>query len=127
MTTRHEIRPLTGRIADSDAARASQVKALMRERRKVAVTFSRTQDEHDRAELVRIDQELAQHHIDIPAIQEQVAMRKRGIREPVLRRAECARTSEEAFTAKGSERAPMPPTAPPTAYESESGSRPLAG
>ena len=84
----HELRPLTGRIADSVAARASQVKALIRERRKIALTFRRTQDKRDRAELEHIDQELAQHHIDIPAIQQQVAMRKQGIREPVIRRAE---------------------------------------
>jgi len=82
----HEVRPLTGRIADSVAARASQVKTLIRKRRKTALTFRRTQDERDRAELEHIDQELAQHCIDIPAIQEQVAMRKQGIREPVIRR-----------------------------------------
>ncbi len=84
----HKIHPLTRRIAESVAARASQVKALIRERRKIALTFRRTQDERDRAELEHIDHELAQHQIDIPAIQEQVAMRKQGIREPVIRRAE---------------------------------------
>ena len=84
----HKIHPLTRRIADSVATRASQVKTLIRERRKIALTFRRTQDECDRAELEKIDHELAQHHIDIPAIQEQVAMRKQGIREPVIRRAE---------------------------------------
>jgi putative NADH-flavin reductase len=77
----HQLRPLTGRIADSVAARASQVKDLIRERRRIAPTFRRTQDERDRAELEQVDQELAEHHIDIPAIQEQVAMRKR---EPSL-------------------------------------------
>jgi putative NADH-flavin reductase len=84
----HEIRPLTGRIEESVAARASQVTALIRKRRKIALTFRRTQDERDRAELEHIDRELAQHQIDIPAIQEQIARRKQGIREPVIRRAE---------------------------------------
>jgi len=84
----HKIHPLTHRIEESVAARASQVKALIRERRKIALTFRRTQDERDRAELEHIDRELAQHQIDIPAIQEQVAMRKQGIREPVIRRTE---------------------------------------
>ena len=84
----HEVRPLTRRIADSVAAPTSQVKTLIRERRKIALTFRRTQDERDRAELEHIDHELAQHHIDIPAIKEQVAMRKQGIREPVIRRTE---------------------------------------
>jgi putative NADH-flavin reductase len=84
----HQIHPLTRRIADPVAARASQVKALIRERRKIALTFRRTQDERDRAELEHIDRELAQHQIDIPAIQEQIARRKQGIREPVIRRAE---------------------------------------
>lgn len=83
----HKTHPLTGRIADSVTARASQVKALIRERRKIALMFRRTQDARDRAELEQIDQELAQHHIDIPAIQEQVAMRKQGIREHIIRRA----------------------------------------
>ena len=82
----HQIDPLPRRIADSVAARASQVKALIRERRKIALTFRRTQDERDRAELEHIDQELARHQIDIPAIQEQVAMRKGGSRQPVSHR-----------------------------------------
>jgi putative NADH-flavin reductase len=84
----HKIHPLTDRIEESVAARASQVKALIRERRKIALTFRRTQDERDRAELERIDRELAQHQIDIPAIQEQIARRKQSIREPVIRRTE---------------------------------------
>ena len=75
----NEIRPLTGRIGESVAARASQVKTLIRKRRKIALTFRRTQDARDRAELEQIDHELAQHHIDIPAIQEQVAMRKKRL------------------------------------------------
>jgi len=84
----HKIHPLTRRIADSGAAPTSQVKTLIRERRKIALTFRRTQDERDRAELEHIDQELAQHQIDIPAIQQQVAKRKQGIHEPLIRRAE---------------------------------------
>jgi putative NADH-flavin reductase len=80
----HKTHPLTRRIADSVAARASQVKTLIRERRRLALTFRRTQDERDRAELEHIDQELAQHQIDIPAIQEQVAMRKGGSRQAVV-------------------------------------------
>ena len=52
----HKIHPLSRRIAESVAARASQVKALIRERRKIALTFRRTQDERDRAELEHIDQ-----------------------------------------------------------------------
>jgi len=77
----HDIPRLTGRIAESVAARVSQVKTLMRERRKIALRFRRTQDERDRVELDQIDQELARHHIDIPAIQEQVAMRRGRIRQ----------------------------------------------
>ena len=83
----HQVRALTGRKADAVAARASQVKTLIRERRKIALRFRRTQNERDRAELERIDQELAKHDIDIPAIQERTEMRKQGIREPVVRRA----------------------------------------
>jgi hypothetical protein len=80
----HEIHPLTGQGAESVAARASQVKGLIRERRKISLRFRRTKDERDRAELEHIDQELAKHHIDIPAIQARVAMRKRRTREPVI-------------------------------------------
>ena len=75
----HGIRLLTSRIGESVAARASQVKTLIRKRRKIALTFRRTQDARDRAELEQIDQELAQHHIDIPAIQAKVAMRKKQL------------------------------------------------
>jgi len=75
----HEIRPLTDRIGESLAGRASQVKTLIRKRRKIALTFRRTQDARDRAELEQIDQALAQHDIDIPAIQERVAMRKKQL------------------------------------------------
>lgn len=82
-----EIRPQMDRIADSVAAGASPVKALIRERRKIALMFRRTQDERDRAELERIDQELAKHRIDIPAIEARVAMRKQGFLGPVIRRA----------------------------------------
>ena len=64
----HKIHPLRRRIADSVTARASRVKTLTRERRKIALTFRRTQDERDRAELEHIDQELAQHQIDMPAM-----------------------------------------------------------
>jgi hypothetical protein len=84
----HETHPVPGRIADSGAERASRVKSLLRERRRIALTFRRTQDDRDRAELQQIDLELAQYQIDIPAIQEQVAMRKQGIRKPAMRRAE---------------------------------------
>ena len=84
----HETHPLTGRIADSVPERAARVKSLLRERRRIALTSRRTQDERDRAELEQIDQELAQHHIDIPAIQEQVAIMRQRIRKPVIRRAE---------------------------------------
>lgn len=76
----HDIHPPTGRIAESIEARVSQVQTLMHERRKIALRFRRTQDEGDRAELEQIDQELVKHHIDIPAIQQQVAMRKGGLR-----------------------------------------------
>jgi hypothetical protein len=84
----HQVRALTGRIADAVAARASQVKTLIRERRKIALTFRRTRDERDRAALERIDQELAKHDIDIPAIQERIEIRKQGVRELVVRRAD---------------------------------------
>ncbi|WP_200334974.1 hypothetical protein [Thiocystis violacea] len=82
-TPAHDVDQLTGRIEESFPARVSQVKDLIRERRKLALTFRRTQTERDRVELEHIDQELAKHHIDIPAIQEQVAMRKEGLRKPV--------------------------------------------
>jgi len=75
----NEIHPLTGRIEESVTARASQVKTLIRKRRKIALRFRRTRDARDRAELEQIDEELAQHHIDIPAVQEQVAMRKKQL------------------------------------------------
>ena len=83
----HQIRALTGPIAEAVTAGASRVKTLIRERRRIALTFRRTQNERDRAELERIDQELAKHGIDIPAIQERTEMRKQGILESVFRRA----------------------------------------
>jgi putative NADH-flavin reductase len=82
------IRPPAGQGAAVVAASASQVKALIRERRKIALTFRRTRSESDRAELEQVDQELAKHDIDIPAIKKQVAQRKQTIRKPFIRRAE---------------------------------------
>lgn len=92
----HDTHPLTDQREESVAARASQVKALIRERRKIALAFRRTRDAGDRIALEHIDQELAKHHIDIPAIQEQVAMRRRGVHEPVIHRAGQASPEEPA-------------------------------
>ncbi len=89
-----DIHPVTDQSEESAAARASQVKALIRQRRKIALAFRRTQDEGNRVELEHIDQELVKHHIDIPAIQQQVAMRKRGFHEPVIQRAGQASAEE---------------------------------
>ncbi len=62
-------------------ARALRVRALIHDRRRLAAAFRRTQDESDRAQLENIDRELIKHNIDIPAVQQQVAMRKRGVRD----------------------------------------------
>lgn len=79
----HGIQPLTDQGEQTPVVSVSQVKALIRERRQAALAFGRTRDAADRVELERIDQELARHHIDIPAIQQQVAMRKRGNRRAI--------------------------------------------
>lgn len=73
----HEKAPPTMQVEQSVVAIASQVKALIRKRREIALTLRRTHDETNRAELDHIDQDLQKHGIDIPAIKQQVAMRKR--------------------------------------------------
>lgn len=100
-TSRHRARrnhPLhrpAGLMEESDEARALGVKTLILKRRRFAVAFRRTQDESDRAQLERIDRELDQHNIDIPAVQQQVALRKCGIHDAgqTLRRSSVPRST----------------------------------
>jgi hypothetical protein len=63
-------------MAESDEDRASQVKGLIRERRRIALAYRRSRSEVDRDHLARIDRELTAFNIDIPAILESVARRK---------------------------------------------------
>lgn len=53
-----------------------QVKELIRERRRLALVYQRSQSGLDRGHLDNIDRKLASHNIDIPAIQRSVAQRK---------------------------------------------------
>lgn len=62
--------------AESVEDRASQVKGLIRERRRLALAYRRSRNEVDREHLERIDHELAKYNIDIPAIQQSVARRR---------------------------------------------------
>lgn len=64
------------RMSESVEDRVSQVKGLIRERRRIALAYRRSQSDVDRDRLARIDRELAGHNIDIPAIQQYVARRK---------------------------------------------------
>ena len=63
-------------MAESVEDRVSQVKGLIRERRRTALAYRRSQSEVDRDLLEKIDHELAGYNIDIPAIQQCVARRK---------------------------------------------------
>jgi hypothetical protein len=58
------------------AGRASQVRALIQLRRRIALSLKRTQDEVDQTKLAEVDHDLSKHNIDIPAIEKRVAMRK---------------------------------------------------
>ncbi len=62
--------------AESVEDRASQIKCLIRERRRLALAYRRSRNEVDREHLERIDHELAAYNIDIPAILQSVARRK---------------------------------------------------
>ncbi|RKT44561.1 hypothetical protein [Thiocapsa rosea] len=62
--------------AESVEDSTSQVKGLIRERRRIALAYRRSQSEIDRERLERIDRELAGYNIDIPAILQSVARRK---------------------------------------------------
>jgi hypothetical protein len=63
-------------MADSVDDRVSQVKGLIRARRRTALAYRRSQSEVDRDHLEKIDHELAAYNIDIPAVQQCVARRK---------------------------------------------------
>ena len=63
-------------LAESVEPRVLQVKELIRERRRLALVYQRSQSGLDRGHLDNIDRELASHNIDIPAIQRCVAQRK---------------------------------------------------
>jgi hypothetical protein len=63
-------------MAESIEDRVSQVKGLIRERRRIALAYRRSQGEFDRDQLERIDHALAGYNIDIPAVQQSVARRK---------------------------------------------------
>ena len=54
----------------------SRTQELIRERRRVALAYRRSQSNSDRQRLKDIDQELARFNIDIPAILELVAQRR---------------------------------------------------
>lgn len=58
----------------------ARTKELIRERRRVALAYRRSQSDSDRQRLKDIDQELARFNIDIPAILQLVA--QRGAAEP---------------------------------------------
>lgn len=62
--------------AESADKPVSPVKALIRERRKIALTYLRSQSDADRRRLEDLDHELAGYNIDIPAVQHRVAQRK---------------------------------------------------
>jgi putative NADH-flavin reductase len=63
-------------IAESVERRSREVGALLRARRKLALAFKRTRSEADRAELREMDDVLAEHRIDIPAIAERLAVKR---------------------------------------------------
>lgn len=63
-------------MVESVEDRVSQVMALIRERRRIALACRRSQGDVDRNRLARIDCELAGHSIEIPAIQQSVPRRK---------------------------------------------------
>jgi hypothetical protein len=63
-------------MAESPEERMSQVKGLIRERRRLALAYRRTRSQDDRDRLDLIDHELAGYNIDIPAILQSVARRK---------------------------------------------------
>jgi hypothetical protein len=63
-------------IAASVERRSREVGTLLRARRKLALAFKRTRSEADRAKLRDIDDVLAKHRIDIPAIAERLAVKR---------------------------------------------------
>ena len=56
-------------IAESVAHRAEQVVDLVLKRRKMALAYKRTHREDQRIALEQLDNDLAKHNINIPAIQ----------------------------------------------------------
>lgn len=62
--------------AESIKRPVSPVKELIRKRRRIAMSYRRSQSEIDRYHLEAIDHELASYNIDIPAVQHCVAQRK---------------------------------------------------
>lgn len=63
-------------LADSVESRAREIGALLQTRRKIALAFKRTRSEAHRAELREMDDLLAKHRIDLPAIAGRLAERK---------------------------------------------------
>jgi hypothetical protein len=67
----------TSPIAAAVANRAERVSTLVLRRRKIALAYRRTRSEDQRIALEKIDQDLAKHNIDIPAV-ERLAQGKQG-------------------------------------------------
>jgi hypothetical protein len=63
-------------IAKSVESRAREIGGLLQTRRKIALAFKRTGSETHRAELREMDNILAKHRIDLPAIAGRLAARK---------------------------------------------------
>jgi hypothetical protein len=64
-------------VAEAVEYRATQVQYLLLKRRKIALTYKRTQDESDRIALEHIDSELTAYRIDIPAVQRSASSSQR--------------------------------------------------
>jgi len=60
----------------------SHLKELVRQRRRIALAYRRSQSDGNRRRLEIIDRELSGYNIDIPGIQHLVAHRKTGNRDP---------------------------------------------
>ncbi len=63
-------------FADSVESRAREIGGLLQARRKIALAFKRTRSETHRAELREMDDILAKHRVDLPAIAARLAARK---------------------------------------------------
>ncbi len=63
----------------------SHLKALIHQRRRVALAYRRSQSVSDQHRLEDIDQELAHFNIDLPGIQHWVSQRKTRTAIPAIR------------------------------------------